>query len=151
MADAQKENERKGFTNVKAGGETAGTPDMTEQLVVTINPAMGSIVQIEKVDKTGKHEEFSEGDWANLVGADEVEEIEAALEEAFEAGVAGVLGEEYNTNGDNENEDQRVIRRFLISELLVPASVRRRIVHRLLLSRILRSRLIKRTIVNKSR
>jgi len=145
MADAQKETERKGFANVKAGTEAGGSPDKTEQLVVTINPAMGTIVEIEKVDKSGRHHEFSEGDWANLVGADEVEEIEAALAEAFEAGVAGVLGEEYDSDGDDEDEENKAIRRFLISEVLVPASVRRRIVHRLLLNRMVRRRLSKRS------
>jgi hypothetical protein len=115
-----------------------------EQLVVTINPAIGRIVKVEKLDKTGKHQEVSEDSWAKLVGEDEVEEIEAALDEAFEAGVAGVLGEEYDADEGYEDDEEKAIRRFLISELLIPRSVRRRITHRLLLSRMLRHRFLKR-------
>jgi len=135
MADAQKETERKGVASFKAGGETTGTSDEMEQLVVTINRAMGGIVKVEKIDKTGKHTEFSDEEFAKLVGEDEVDEIEDALEEAFEAGVAGVLGDEYATDGDDE---EKTIRRFLIGEFLVPRVVRRRIMHRLILSRLLR-------------
>jgi hypothetical protein len=144
MADAQKETERKGVASFKSGTEAAGTTEETEQLVVTINHAMGTIVKVERIDKAGKHQELSEQDCAKLVGNDEVEEIEAALEEAFEAGVNGVLGDEYETDGEYEDDEDKSIRRFLISELLVGRSVRRRIMHRLLLSRMLRRGFIKR-------
>jgi hypothetical protein len=144
MADAQKENERKGVASFKAGHEAAGSPEETEQLVLTINPAMRKIVKVEKVDKAGKHQELSEAECAKLVGEDEVEEIEAALEEAFEAGVDGVLGDEYEAEGEYEDDEEKSIRRFLISELLIPRSVRRRIMHRLLLSRMIRRGFFKR-------
>ena len=142
MADAQKEPERKGVASFKAEPETSGPPE--EELVVTINPAMGRIVKIEKLDKAGKHQELSQKDCARLVGDDEVEEIESALEEAFEAGVAGVLGDEYQSEGEYEDDDEKAIRRFLISELLIPRSVRRRIMHRVLLSRMLRRGIVNR-------
>jgi hypothetical protein len=135
MADAQKDTERKGFASFKASGETAGSPDEIEQLVVTINPAMGGIVKLEKIDKTGKHTAFSEEEFARFVGEDEADEIEDALDEAFEAGVAGVLGDLYETDGDAE---EKAIRRVLIGEFLVPGAVRRRITRRLILSRLLR-------------
>jgi len=146
MADAQKETERKGITSFKSGTEAAGSEDMEQQLVVTINPAMGGIVKVEKIDKAGKHQDLSEEECAKLVGKDAVEEIEAALEEAFEAGVNGVLGDEYETEGESEDEDDedKAIRRFLISEVLVGRSVRRRIMHRLLLSRLIRRGFTKR-------
>jgi hypothetical protein len=143
MADSQRESERKGVSSFKTGPEAAGPPVEMEQLVVTINPAMGTIVKVEKLDKAGKHQELSEEACAKLVGADEVEEIEAALEEAFEAGVAGVLGEEYETQEGYEDDEEKAIRRFLISDLLIPRSVRRRIMHRLLLSRMFRRRFLK--------
>jgi hypothetical protein len=139
MADPQKEAERKGVANFKAGLEADGSPEEMEQLVVTINPAVRRIVKVEKVDKAGTHHELSSEECAKLVGQDEVEEIEAALEEAFEAGVDGVLGDEHEAEGDDEDDDEeKAIRRFLISDLLIGRSVRRRITHRLLLSRMLR-------------
>ena len=136
MADAHRES--KGVSSFKAGpeGEMA-------QLVVTINPAMGRIVRVEKIDKAGKHEELSEEECGRLVGEDEVEEIQEALDEAFEAAVVSVIGEEDHDEGEDENEEEKAIRRFLIGDILVPRAVRRRILHRLLLSRLLRRRFSK--------
>jgi hypothetical protein len=138
MADAYRESERKGerkgVSSFKAG------PEEMEQLAVTINPGTGEIVKVEKIDKTGKHQELSEEECGRLVGEDEVEEIEAALDEAFEVAVDSVFGGENQADGDYEDDEEKVIRRFLISELLIPRAVRRRILHRLLLSRMIRRR-----------
>jgi hypothetical protein len=133
MADAHRES--KGVSSFKAGpeGEMA-------QLVVTINPAMGRIVRVEKIDKAGKHEELSEEECGRLVGEDEVEEIQEALDEAFEAAVVSVIGEKDEAEGEYEGDEEKAIRRFLISDLLIPRPVRERILHRLLLSRLLRRR-----------
>jgi len=134
MADAYKESERKGVSSFKAGPE-----EEIRQLVVTINPAMGGIVKVEKIDKAGKHEELSEEECGKLVGEDEVEEILAALDEAFEAAIVSVIGDGDPAEGKYEDDDEeKAIRRFLISDLLIPRAVRRRILHRILLSRLLR-------------
>jgi hypothetical protein len=133
MADAHKESERKPVSSFKAGhGEEM------QQLVVTINPAMGGIVKVEKIDKAGKHEELSEEECGRLIGEDEVEEILAALDEAFEAAVISVIGDGDPAGGKYEDDEEKAIRRFLISDLLIPRAVRRRILHRILLSRLLR-------------
>jgi hypothetical protein len=137
MADAHRESERKGVSSFKAGSEAE-----MEQLVVTINPAIGGIVKVEKIDKAGKHEELSEEECGRLVGKNEVEEIEAALDEAFEAAVVSVIGGD-QAEGEYEDDDEKAIRRFLISDLLIPRAVRRRILHRLLMSRMLRRRVPK--------
>jgi hypothetical protein len=94
MAEAHKESERKGVASFKGGPEGVGVSE-EEQLVVTIDAPTGRIVSVEKIDKGAKRQELTEEEWAKLVGNDEVEEIEAALEETFEAGIAAVLGEEY--------------------------------------------------------
>ena len=135
MAETQKESERKGVASFKAGTEAVAD----EELVVTINPAMGKIVKVEKTDKSGKRQELAEEEWAKFVGEDEVDEIETALEDAFEAGVAGVLGEEYEVDGEEADEDdeERALRRILIGRLL-RRSVRRRLLQRLVLGRLLR-------------
>lgn len=134
MANAHKESERKGVSNFKAGPK-----EQMAQLVVTINPAIGGIVRVEKIDEAGKHEELSEEECGRLVGEDEVEEIQAALDEAFEAAVVSVIGENAE-NGEPEDDVEKAIRRFLISDLLIPRAVRRRILNRILLSRLLRRR-----------
>ena len=114
----------------------------TEQLVVTINAKTGVIVKLEKVDKAGKRGELSEEESAKLAGEDEVGEIEAALEAAFEAGVAGAFGEDDEDDDDDEGDEEEALRRLLIGALLRRRSVLRRlrrpVVQRLLLRRLLR-------------
>ena len=134
MADAHRESEQKGVSNFKAGPE-----EEMAQVVVTINPAVGGIVKVEKIDKAGNRQELSEQECGKLVGEDEVEEIEAALDEAFEAAVMSVIGDGDQAE-EYEDDEERAIRRFLISDLLIPRAVRRRLLHRLLLSRMLRRR-----------
>ena len=135
MANSYRETERKGVSSFKARPD-----EEMEKLVVTINPAMGGIVKVEKIDKAGNHQELSEQECGKLVGEDAVEEIEAALDEAFEAAVVSVIGEGDPSEEEYEDDGEKAIRRFLISDLLIPRAVRRRILHRLLLSQMLRRR-----------
>jgi hypothetical protein len=137
MAEPQRESERKGVTSFKAGAET-GAAEEEQQVVVTINTVMGRIVRAEKVDKAGKRQELAEEEWAKLVGEDEVGEIETALEEAFEAGIAVVLGDTYEEDEAYEDDEERSLRRLLIGGLL-RRSIRRRILQRVLVSRLLHS------------
>jgi hypothetical protein len=137
MAESQKESERKGIASFKGGPEAVGGSEQ-EQLVVTINAPMRRIVTVEKIDRAGKRQELGEEEWAKLVGEDEEEEIEVALEEAFEAGIAAVLGEEYEDDEAKEDDEERALRRFLIRGLLRRRAVQRRILQRVLVSRLLR-------------
>ena len=132
MADALRESERKG---VKAGPQ-----EEVKQLVVTINPAVGGIVKAEKIDKAGKHEELTEEECGSLIEEDEVEEIQAALDEAFEAAVVSLVGKKVQGDTENDDNEEKAIRRFLISDLLIPRAVRRRILYRLVLSRLFGNR-----------
>jgi len=120
-----------------------GQNEETEQMVLTIGATTGDVVKIEKIDKAGKRDELSEEDCARLAGEDEVEEIEAALEEAFEAGIAGALSED---DEDDLDDEERALRRLLIGGLLrrrpVLTRLRRRSLRRLLLRRLLRRRLL---------
>src|SRR4030095_8044963 len=118
MAEPQRESERKSVTSFKAGHEAGGAAEEEQQVLVTINTAMGRIIKVEKVDKAGKRQELAEEDCAKLVGADEVDEIETALEEAFEAGVAVVLGEEFEVDEAYEDDEERGVRRLLLGGLV---------------------------------
>jgi hypothetical protein len=138
MAEPHRESQRKGVTSFKAGAEPADLAEEMEQLVVTFNAAMGGIVKVEKVDKAGKRQELTEEECAKLAGQDEVEEIEAALEEAFEAGVAVVLGDEDEPYAEDNDDEERVLRQLLIGRLLRRHPVRRRLLFQLLLRRLLR-------------
>ena len=117
----------------------------TEQLVLTVSGPARRIVKIEKVDKAGKREELSDEQAAELAGDDEVEEIEAGLEEAFEAGVVATLGEEED---DAEDEEEKAIQRVLIGRLVGQhpglRGLRRQFLRRLVLRRLLRRKLLQR-------
>lgn len=144
MADAHEKSERKGVASFKGATEGAGASE-EEQLVVTIKGPSGRIVRIEKTDKAGKRHELEHEEWAKLIGDDELEEIEDALEETFEAGIAAVLGEEYDDEEGFEDDEEKAIRRLLIGGLLRRRPLHGRIVHQLVLSRLLRRRLVKRS------
>lgn len=124
--------------------------DETEQLVLTVSTATGDIVKIEKVDKGGKREEISDAHCAELAGDDEVEEIEAGLEEAFEAGVTATLGEDEEDADDEETVDRLLIGR-LVERRSGLRALRRRFLHRLLLRRLLRRRILQRRFADEER
>lgn len=134
MAETQRDSERKGVASFKAGSESAGAAEEEQQVVVTINS--GRIVKVEKVDKSGKRQELAEEDLTKLAGEDELEEIESSLEEAFEAGVAVALGEEYDADEAYEDEEERSVRRLLLAGLL-RRKVRQRILQRMVVGRLL--------------
>lgn len=144
MAEPHRESGRKGVANFKAGAEAVGSTEEIEQLVMTLNAAIGEIVKIEKVDNAGKRQELTEEECAKLAGQDEVEEIEAAIEEAFEAGVAVVLGDEDEEYAEDDDDEENALRQLLIGGLLRRHPVRRRLLHQLLLRRLLLRRLLKR-------
>ena len=134
MAETQRDSERKGVASFKAGSESAGAAEEEQQVVVTINS--GRIVKVEKVDKSGKRQELAEEDLAKLAAEDELEEIESSLEESFEAGVAVALGEEYDADEADEDEEEKSVRRLLLAGLL-RRKVRQRILQRMVVGRLL--------------
>jgi len=134
MAETQRDSERKGVASFKAGSESAGAAEEEQQVVVTINS--GRIVKVEKIDKSGKRQELAEEDLAKLAGEDELEEIESSLEESFEAGVAVALGEEYDADEADEDEEEKSVRRLLLGGLL-RRKVRQRILQRMVVGRLL--------------
>ena len=145
MAEPHRESHRKGVASFKAGAEPADSAEEIEQLVMTFNAAMGEIVKVEKVDKAGKRQELTEEECAKLAGQDEVEEIEAALEEAFEAGVA-VMHDEDEGSAEDYDDEERAFRQLLIGGFLERHPLRLRLLHQLLLRRLLLRRLLKRAL-----
>ena len=134
MAETQRDSERKGVASFKAGSESAGAAEDEQQVLVTISS--GRIVKVEKVDKSGKRQELAEEDLTKLAGEDELEEIESSLEESFEAGVAVALGEEYDVDEAEEDEEEKSVRRLLLGGLL-RRKVRQRILQRMVVGRLL--------------
>jgi len=127
------------------------SPKETEQLMVTLNAENHEIVKVEKVNKSGDRAELSTEEYAQLAGEDEVEEIEIALEAAFDAGVVSALDED---DEDDEDDEGRVLQQLLIAGMLKPrrrsimSRFRRRFIHQLILPRLIRRQLLHRWLLH---
>jgi hypothetical protein len=88
----------------------------------TLDPDTGEIVKVEGVDRAGKRHDLSAEERASLV-AGEPRTIETVLEQAFEAGIACVLGDEAGDDDDTmeaeaEADGDADLRRLLLRPLM---------------------------------
>jgi hypothetical protein len=79
-----------------------------------INASTGEVTRLEKVDSAGALRQLSEQDKAGLRAW---HPLEAVVEQAFEAGMACVLGGD-ETNEEQESEDEAEARRILLLPLM---------------------------------
>ena len=105
------------------GPETKSASHTSDLLTLTIHAKTGHIVKIESVDSTGAHHELSDEEKANLAKERSKATVEAIIEQAFEAGVACVLG---GTDGeDEESAKDAEIRRLLLRPLIEDSAAKR--------------------------
>lgn len=112
-----------------------------QQLIFTLDVGTGGVVKIDKVDSAGKRHEMPREEAMALAGKDNLHEIEAALDEAFEAGISSVLAPAGDDGPDEETEEEMQLRRVLLTGIIgrdVRRRLQRRLVQRLVLSRTLR-------------
>jgi len=120
-------------TRPEAGAET-------QQLIFTMSAATGAVIKIEKIDPSGKRREVPKEETVALAGKDNLHEIEAALDEAFEAGISSVLEPSSHEEPSDETEEETELRRVLLSHLIdrsIRRRLQRRLADRLVLSRTL--------------
>lgn len=118
-----------------------GNTDGTVQLVFTLNAATGAVAKIEKIDEAGKRREIEKNETLKLVGKDNFHEIEAALDEAFEAGISSIFEPEDEEEESLESEEETELRRVLLTGIIgrnVRRRLQRRLVQRLILSQTLK-------------
>ena len=118
-----------------------GNAEETKQLILTINTATGAVVKIEKIDEAGKRREIEEDEMLKLVGKDNFREIEAALDEAFEAGISSIFEPHADEEEIAESEEETEFRRVLLAGIIdrgVRRRLQRRLVQRLILAQTLR-------------
>ncbi len=121
----------------------AGGPEDTEQLIFTLRPATGEVVRIEKVDTAGKRAEVAKEETIALADKRNLEEIDAALDEAFEAGIFSMLdpGGDGEAAGEGGESAEELELRGVLLKLIIGREVRqrlqRRMRQRLVLSRTL--------------
>ena len=119
----------------------SGAANETAQLIFTLNTATGAVTKIEKIDEAGKRREVQKDETVKLVGKDNFHEIEAALDEAFEAGISSIFQPEEEEEEGVESEEETELRRVLLSGIVgrnVRRRLQRRLVQRLILSQTLR-------------
>lgn len=107
--------------------------NLAEQLVVTLRAATGRIEKLEKIDSGGNRREVATDEAVELAGRDEMERVEIALDDAFEAGIVSMVDPESDAeefNGSDETAEDLQLRRELLT-LIVGSKVRRRLLRRL--------------------
>ena len=118
--------------------EPALHPDL---LTFTIQARTGQIVKIESVDSTGAHQELSDEEKTNLAKEKGKATLEDMLEQAFEAGIACVLGDEDGKDDSPESAKDADLRRLLLRPLIEDGAAER-LMQRDLLNRAMLTTLI---------
>jgi hypothetical protein len=85
---------------------------------LTIDAEVGRIVKVEKVDNTAARRDLSDEDAASLTRDNTIPTVEAIIEQAFEAGIICVLGDEAKEDEGQESEDDAAIGRLLLMALI---------------------------------
>ena len=118
----------------------AAAVEETEQLIFTLRKTSGEVVRIEKVDSGGKRSEIQKDEAAMLAGKQNLDEVESALDEAFEAGIFSVLDPGGQQEAAEETDEEIDLRRLML-KLIIGREVRQRlqgrIAQRLILSQAL--------------
>jgi hypothetical protein len=86
-------------------------------VTITIEADSGEVVRIEGVDATGSRHELTDEEKASLMKERHEERLGALVEQAFEAGIATVLGREDDETTEETQEDAE-LRRELLAPLL---------------------------------
>jgi hypothetical protein len=105
----------------KPGRSTATKTDQPVNrlmtVTITIEADSGEVVRIEGVDATGSRHELTDEEKASLMKERHEERLGALVEQAFEAGIATVLGREDDETTEETQEDAE-LRRELLAPLL---------------------------------
>lgn len=85
---------------------------------VTLDAHTGEIIQIEGIDPSGARRELSKDEKIELVNGNGRPKLEELLEQAFEAGIACVLGDEDEPEEGKEAKEEADLRRILLKPLI---------------------------------
>ena len=119
----------------------ASEPPQPDLLTFTIQVRTGQIAKIESVDSNGAHHELSDEEKSNLAKEKSKTTLEDMLEQAFEAGIACVLGDADVEDDPLESAKDADLRRLLLRPLLEEGAAKR-LMQREILSRALLTTLI---------
>jgi hypothetical protein len=118
--------ESTGFRETSAGTPSEPAPQpKTEQLLITRSVPAGEIISIETIDLNGQRAAISDEAVRGIVGQDELDELDGALDEAFDSGVTMLFEE--TDDGDGTGETAELERTALLRALALALAGRRAI------------------------
>jgi hypothetical protein len=113
----------------KVGRPPASSPESPEGLVVvTLKAGTGAIVKIEAVEPDGSRHELAPEDAARLAPEDPNSTLESIIHEAFEAGLACVLGgnsEQAAAEAAAEGKEEAELHDALLDSLIAHSPAKR--------------------------
>lgn len=106
-------------TNPAVGGTESAAANQSSPplLTFTIDAKTGEVVKFEGMDESGERHELSEEEKAHLAKEGGGDKLEAIVEQAFEAGIACVLGGG-DTAQAQESEQDAELRHLLLVPLI---------------------------------
>jgi hypothetical protein len=102
----------------KSTSSSSGATLHPNLVAFTIDADSGRIVKVEKVDSTGARRDLSDEDTASLTKGGTVPTLETIIEQAFEAGIACVLGDGVDQDEGQESKDDAALSRLLLIPLM---------------------------------
>ena len=110
----------------------------------TIDSKTARVVKIESLDPSGTRRELSDEEKASVLSEIVESRLEDIVEQAFEAGIACVLGDR-NEELAQESEEEAEVRRLLLRPL-IEHSAAKRLLEREVLSRVVLGTLIRQSL-----
>ena len=146
MSATDNESSKPGASDKKGSGpkssaQTSKPVSDLDLLTVTIHAKTGQIVKIEGVDSAGRQYELSDEEKTNLAREKSKATLEDIIEQAFEAGIACVLGDEDGKDDSPESAKDADLRRLLLRPLIEDGAAER-LMQRDLLNRAMLTTLI---------
>ena len=103
---------------LKEPNEKAPSPVGPGLFAFTIDASTGQIAGLEKVDSAGARRVLSDQDKASLQAIKSSHTLESIVEQAFEAGIACVLGNADEKDEAQDLEEEAEVRRMLLRPLM---------------------------------
>ena len=123
-----------GARRSKTAPATTERPASPNLVSLTLDAATGRIVKIEGMDAAGARRELSEDQRTRLARTEVGATLQGVIEQAFEAGIAYVLGDRAGEEEPPESDDDAELSRMLLQSL-IKRSAAERLMHREILSR----------------
>src|SRR3974390_2991251 len=121
-ADAKR---REGKNPAPKSPSTSAAADDTDLFTITIKGKTGQIFKIQSAEGGGGRNELSDQERADLLKKASKDTLEALIEQAFEAGIACVLGDPIGHSEADESEEEADLRHLLLEPLIRQSPVQR--------------------------